>query len=194
MQQQFWLKKKVVQRRLGSKEDECVISSDSELDSKLQIFKAITITNFKLAKIIEDYNDRLYYLSQEKNDFGRFMCEAGKRSRTTSRCITKFGKTIQFCGQQIMCTRVPLLRLHHEVTIFKECAVSDTQSTVTSMENGRTEYRAALEWMKSLCESLDPDTGRGLHKYRAVQGHVRLTKSYFDSMALDCVQKVRIDY
>lgn len=191
MQQQYWLRKKAVQRRLGSKEDECIVSSDAELDSKLQIFKAINTTNTKLAKIINTYNERLYFLSQEENDFGRFMCEAGKRSRMTSRCITRFGKTIQFCGQQMMCIRVPLLRLHHEVTIFKECAVSDTQNTINSMERERTEYRAALEWMKSLCESLDPDTGRGIHKYRTVQNHVRLTKNVFDSIAMDCIQKVR---
>lgn len=192
MQQQFWLKKKAVQRRLGTKEDECIVASDAELDSKLHIFKSIDATNIKLAKIIDDYNDRLYYLSQEKNDFGRFMCEFGKRSRTTSRCITRFGKMMQFCGQQMMCIRVPLLRLHHEVTIFKDCAISDTQKTITSMENGRTEYRAALEWMKSLCESLDPDTGRGIHKYRSVQSHVRLTKNSFDRVSLDCIQKVYI--
>lgn len=58
------------------------------------------------------------------------------------------------------------------------------------MEKERTEYRAALNWMKSASSQLDPDTGRGLEKFRKAQQHVRASKTKFDKLTLDCLQKV----
>lgn len=58
------------------------------------------------------------------------------------------------------------------------------------MEKERTEYRAALKWMKSASAQLDPDTGRGLEKFRKAQAHVRASKTKFDKLTLDCLQKV----
>ncbi|GLV42869.1 Islet cell autoantigen 69 kDa [Carabus blaptoides fortunei] len=37
------------------------------------------------------------------------------------------------------------------------------------MEKARTEYRAALSWMKAVSTQLDPDTGHGLEKFRKAQ-------------------------
>lgn len=59
------------------------------------------------------------------------------------------------------------------------------------MEKERTEYRAALNWMKSASAQLDPDTGRGLEKFRKAQQHVRASKTKFDKLTLDCLQKVK---
>lgn len=42
MQHQYWVTKKTVQRRLGSKEDQCVVSSDAELDAKINLFSSIS--------------------------------------------------------------------------------------------------------------------------------------------------------
>lgn len=60
------------------------------------------------------------------------------------------------------------------------------------MERERTEYRAALNWMKSASAQLDPDTGRGLEKFRKAQQHVRASKTKFDKLTLDCLQKVNV--
>lgn len=190
MQHQFWITKKTVQRKLGSKEDEHVISSDAELDAKIEIFKSIAETSADLSKIIDQYQERLCILSQEESIFGRFLKEAGKRSKTTGQSISNTGKSISYCGQQRMCVRVPLLRLQHEVEIYRNRAVSDTQTTITVMEKERTEYRAALAWMKSSSSELDPDTGRGVDKFRTAQSHVRTAKQNFDSISMDSIQKV----
>lgn len=190
MQHQFWITKKTVQRKLGSKEDEHIISSDAELDAKIEVFKSISETSADLCKIIDQYQERLCILSQEESVFGRFMKEAGKRSKTTGVTIANTGKAVSYCGQQRMCVRVPLLRLHHEVDVFRNRAVTDTQITITAMEKERTEYRAALEWMKSASSELDPDTGRGLDKFRTSQSHVRVAKQNFDSLSMDSIQKI----
>ncbi|XP_017081190.2 islet cell autoantigen 1 [Drosophila eugracilis] len=190
VQHQFWITKKVVQRKLGTKEDKHVISSDAELDSKIEVFKSISDTSLNLCKIIDQYQERLCILSQEECVFGRFLKEAGKRSRTTGGSIAHTGKAVSFAGQQRMCVRVPLLRLQHEVDVFRCRAVKDTEQTLQSMEKERTEYRAALSWMKSASQELDPDTGKGLDKFRTAQTHVRVAKHNFDGYSMDSIQKI----
>uniref|UniRef100_A0A182SE35 AH domain-containing protein n=1 Tax=Anopheles maculatus TaxID=74869 RepID=A0A182SE35_9DIPT len=100
------------------------------------------------------------------------------------------GKAISYCGQQRISIRVPLLRLHHDVHTFKGRAIADTHHTIQLMEKERTEYRAALSWMKSVSIQLDPDTGRGLEKFRKAQRHVKSAKTKFDKYTLDCLEKI----
>ncbi|XP_014090965.1 islet cell autoantigen 1 [Bactrocera oleae] len=187
---QFWITKKTVQRKLGTKEDAHIISSDADLDAKIEVYKSIASTSFELGKIIDQLQERLCILSQEECVFGRFLKEAGKRSKTTGQSITNTGKAVSYSGQQRMCVRVPLLRLHHEVEVFRSRAVCDTQATLQIMEKERTEYRAALSWMKSASTELDPDTGKGLDKFRTAQTHVRTAKRNFDSLSMDSIQKI----
>ncbi|XP_067647642.1 islet cell autoantigen 1 [Eurosta solidaginis] len=187
---QFWITKKTVQRKLGTKEDAYIISSDADLDAKLEVFKSIASTTFELGKIIAQLQERLCILSQEECVFGRFLKEVGKRSKTTGQSITNTGKAVSYSGQQRMCVRVPLLRLHHEVEVFRSRAVRDTQVTLQAMEKERTEYRAALSWMKSASTELDPDTGKGLDKFRTAQTHVRAAKHNFDGISMDSIQKI----
>ncbi|KAH8398162.1 hypothetical protein KR215_008192 [Drosophila sulfurigaster] len=191
VQHQYWITKKVVQRKLGSKEDKHIISSDAELDAKIEIFKSISDTSSELCKIIDQYQERLCILSQEECVFGRFLKEAGKRSKTTGGSITNAGKAMSFAGQQRMCVRVPLLRLQHEVDVYRYRAVKDTELTLQTMEKERTEYRAALAWMKhTASQDMDPDTGKGLDKFRTAQAHVRAAKHNFDGYSLDSIQKI----
>ncbi|KAH8380477.1 hypothetical protein KR009_010917 [Drosophila setifemur] len=190
VQHQFWITKKAVQRKLGTKEDKHVISSDAELDAKIEVFKSISDTSLNLCKIIDQYQERVCILSQEECVFGRFLKEAGKRSRTTGGSIAHTAKAVSFAGQQRMCVRVPLLRLQHEVDVFRCRAVTDTEQTLQAMEKERTEYRAALSWMKSASQELDPDTGKGLEKFRTAQTHVRVAKHNFDGYSLDSIQKI----
>lgn len=192
VQHQYWITKKVVQRKLGSKEDKHIISSDAELDAKIEIFKSISDTSTELCKIIDQYQERLCILSQEECVFGRFLKEAGKRSKTTGGSISNAGKAMSFAGQQRMCVRVPLLRLQHEVDVYRCRAVKDTELTLQTMEKERTEYRAALSWMKhTASQDMDPDTGKGLDKFRTAQAHVRAAKHNFDGYSMDSIQKVQ---
>ncbi|KAH8302387.1 hypothetical protein KR044_005903 [Drosophila immigrans] len=191
VQHQYWITKKVVQRKLGSKEDKHIISSDAELDAKIEIFKSISDTSSELCKIIDQYQERLCILSQEECVFGRFLKEAGKRSKTTGGSISNAGKAMSFAGQQRMCVRVPLLRLQHEVDVYRCRAIKDTELTLQTMEKERTEYRAALSWMKhTASQDMDPDTGKGLDKFRTAQAHVRAAKHNFDGYSLDSIQKI----
>lgn len=190
MQHQYWLTKKTVQRKLGGKEDECIISSDAELDAKIELFNSITTSCCSLQRIIDTYQERLCVLAQEENTVGRFLKEVGKNSSTSSNVMCPTGKAIAYAGQQRLLLRQPILRLYQEVDTFRGCAISDLKSNIQLMEKSRTEYRAALSWMKSISAQLDPDSGRGIEKFRQAQNTCRVAKSKFDRQSLDCLEKV----
>lgn len=190
LQHQFWVTKKAVQRKLGTKEDECIVSSDAELDSKIDLLKSIADSCTQLKRIIDNYQERICILAQEENATGTFLKQSGKYSATSGQAMMCAGKAISYSGQQHIKMRAPLVRLQHEVDTFIGRAIKDTYNTVQAMEHERTEYRAALGWMKAASQQLDPDKGRGLDKFRNAQMYVRTAKTKFDTMTLDCLQKV----
>lgn len=61
-----------------------------------------------------------------------------------------------------------MVRLYNEVETFQYRAISDCNLTIRRMEKARTEYRAALLWMKDVSQELDPDTFKQLEKFRKV--------------------------
>ncbi|XP_066147816.1 islet cell autoantigen 1 isoform X2 [Euwallacea fornicatus] len=192
MQHQYWLTKKSVLRKLGGKEDECIISSDAELDAKLELFKSVNESCLQLQRVIDLYQERLCYLAQEENALGRYLKECGKSEKNANagQLMTTAGKALAYTGHQRLTVRPPLVRLHHEVETFRARAITDTRVTVTEMEKARTEYRAALSWMKSASSQLDPDTGHGLENFRKAQSYVKTSKTKFDRYTLACLQKV----
>merc|ERR1719400_2828187 len=97
---------------------------------------------------------------------------------------------MSYSGQQRLSIRTPLVRLHQEVDTFRQRAIEDTGLTVKNMEKSRTDYRGALMWMKNVSTELDPDTYKQLEKFRKVQGHVKSSKSKFDKLRVDCIQKI----
>ncbi|XP_066603417.1 islet cell autoantigen 1-like protein [Prorops nasuta] len=191
MQHHFWITKQTLSRKLGKKEDECIVSSDAELDAKLELFRSIQESCLYLQRIIDKYQERLCNLAQEENAMGRFLKEAGKQDKTRAgKMMSAVGKSVSYSGQQRIALRTPLVRLYQEVETFRQRAIEDTLQNIEAMEKARTEYRAALSWMKNISQELDPDTSKQLEKFRKVQTRVRRGKTTFDNLALDCLQKV----
>ncbi|CAB3383592.1 Hypothetical predicted protein [Cloeon dipterum] len=191
MQKQFWVTKQTVFKKLGKKEDECVVASDSDLDSKLELYRSIQQTCYDLQRIIERYQEKTCNLSQEENAMGRFLKEAGKQDKSQAgKMMILVGKAMSYTGQQRLSLRMPLLRLHQEVDTFRRRAIEDTNHNIVAMERSRTEYRASLNWMKEVSQQLDPDTNRQMEKFRKVQTQVRTSKQAFDKQKIVCLQKV----
>ncbi|KAG8041238.1 hypothetical protein G9C98_002226 [Cotesia typhae] len=191
MQHQYWVTKQALSRKLGKKEDECIVASDAELDAKLELFRSIQESCTHLLRVIDKYQERLCILAQEENAMGRFLKDAGKQDKTRAgKMMSAVGKSLSYSGQQRLTLHKPLERLYEEVESFRHLAVEDTLETVQSMEKARTEYRAALSWMKNISQELDPDTSKQLERFRKVQTRVRRGKAMFDKEALDCLQKV----
>lgn len=191
MQHQLWLARQTVLRRLGSPEDACVVSSDAELDAKLELFRSISDSSALLQRLAGEQRDKSSALAHEEASLGGFLREAAAlNGGDASRALARAGKTISYLGAQRGTQRTPLLRLQRELDTFRGRGVSDTRATVSHMENARQSYRAALSWMKAASAKLDPDTGAGLHQYRKAQAQVRQSKALFDKLTLDCLQKV----
>ncbi|XP_046397443.1 islet cell autoantigen 1 [Ischnura elegans] len=191
MQHHFWVTKQTVFRKLGKKEDECIVASDAELDAKLELFRSVQETCLDLLRIIEKYQEGLCNLAQEENSMGRFLKEAGKNDKTKAgKMMVAVGKSLSYSGQQRLTLRMPLVRLYQEVETFRLRAIEDTLQNVNAMEKVRTEYRASLKWMKNVSQELDPDTYKQLERFRKVQSQVRRSKVRFDQLKLDCLQKV----
>ncbi|XP_076446679.1 islet cell autoantigen 1-like isoform X2 [Babylonia areolata] len=191
MKETYWTTKQAVIQKLGKKEDEHVVASDAELDSKLEVFSAIQQSTMTLLEVIEKYQNRLCAVAQEENAMGRFLKSHCSQDKTRAgKMMAAVGKSQSLSAQERLALRVPLVRLYQEVETFRYRAISDTLVTVHRMEGARTEYRGALLWMKKVSEELDPDTYKQLEKFRKVQSQVRRTKQKFDRLKLDVMQKV----
>uniref|UniRef100_A0A8D3AVU6 Islet cell autoantigen 1 n=1 Tax=Scophthalmus maximus TaxID=52904 RepID=A0A8D3AVU6_SCOMX len=190
-QQKYWKTKQTLIKVTGKKEDEHVVASDADLDSKLEVFHSIQRTCMELLKVIEQYQRRICFLSQEENELGRFLRSQGSQDKTRAgKIMQATGKALCFSSQQRLALRNPLCRLYQEVETFRYRAISDTWLTVNRMEQSRTEYRGALLWMKDVSQELDPDTYKQMEKFRKVQAQVRITKTSFDKLKNDVCQKV----
>ncbi|XP_028836858.1 islet cell autoantigen 1 isoform X2 [Denticeps clupeoides] len=190
-QQKYWKTKQTLIKVTGKKEDEHVVASDADLDAKLEVFHSVQRTCMELLKVIEQYQRRICFLSQEENELGRFLRTQGSQDKTRAgKIMQATGKALCFSSQQRLALRSPLCRLYQEVETFRYRAISDTWLTVNRMEQSRTEYRGALLWMKDVSQELDPDTHKQMEKFRKVQAQVRLTKTSFDKLKNDVCQKV----
>ncbi|KAM6910730.1 islet cell autoantigen 1 [Xenentodon cancila] len=190
-QQKYWKTKQTLIKVTRKKEDEHVVASDAHLDAKLEVFHSIQRTCMELLKVIEQYQRRICFLSQEENELGRFLRSQGSQDKTRAgKIMQATGKALCFSSQQRLALRNPLCRLYQEVETFRYRAISDTWLTVNCMEQSRTEYRGALLWMKDVSHELDPDTHKQMEKFRRVQAQVRSTKASFDKLKNDVCQKV----
>jgi hypothetical protein len=59
MQHQFWITKQTLSRKLGRKEDECIVSSDAQLDAKLELFRNIQMSCTLIQRIIDKYQESI---------------------------------------------------------------------------------------------------------------------------------------
>ncbi|XP_068179309.1 islet cell autoantigen 1 [Antennarius striatus] len=192
-QQKYWKTKQTLLKVTGKKQDEHVVASDAALDGKLEVFHSIQRTCMELLKVIELYQRRICFLSQEENELGRFLRSQGSQDKTRAgKIMQATGKALCFSSQQRLALRNPLCRLYQEVETFRYRAISDTWLTVNRMEQSRTEYRGALLWMKDVSQELDPDTQKQMEKFRKVQAQVRSTKTSFDKLKNDVCQKVEL--
>ncbi|XP_052000417.1 islet cell autoantigen 1 [Xyrauchen texanus] len=190
-QQKYWKTKQTLIKVTGKKEDEHVVASDADLDAKLEVFHSVQRTCMELLKVIEQYQLRISFLSQEENELGRFLRSQGSQDKSRAgKIMQATGKALCFSSQQRLALRGPLGRLYQEVETFRYRAISDTWLTVNRMEQSRTEYRGALLWMKDVSQELDPDTHKQMEKFRKVQTQVRQTKTSFDKLKNDVCQKV----
>ncbi|KAG7248270.1 hypothetical protein CRUP_031847, partial [Coryphaenoides rupestris] len=100
-QRRFWKTKQTLIKVTGKKEDEHVVASDADLDAKLEVFHCIQRTCMGLLKVIEQYQRRICFLSQEENELGRFLRTQGSQDRSRAgKIMQATGKALCFSSQQ----------------------------------------------------------------------------------------------
>lgn len=191
IEQKYWKSKQKVIEKLGKGQDEFVIAGDAEVDARLEAFHHIKITCMHLMAAIECYQNKIFALSQDENEMGRFLRDQGATDKTKAgKMMIAVGKAQSYAAQQRLALRAPLVRLFAEIETFRFRAIQDTQITVEKMEQSRTDYRARLLWMADISKELDPDQNKRLDKFRDVQFQVKAAKKLFDKLKGDVVQKI----
>lgn len=143
VQHKYWVTKQAMFRKLGKKEDECIVASDSELDAKLELFSSIQQTTSCLLKVISRYQNNLSSkscnliisqlqesekfihcrvipaLAVEENEMGSFMKEYGKIDKTRAgKMMVAVGTSVSYTGQQRFILQTPLDRLYQVCDIL----------------------------------------------------------------------------
>jgi len=191
IEQKYWKTKQKAIEKLGKDQDEFVISGDAEVDARLEAFQHIKMTCMQLMYAIEIYQTKIFALSQDENEMGRFLREQGALDKTKAgKMMISVGKAQSFAAQQRLGLRASLARLFSELETFRFRAIQDTQITVTKMEQARTDYRSRLLWMADISKELDPEQMKRLDKYRDVQQQVKAGKQLFDKLKADVIQKI----
>lgn len=191
VEQKYWHTKQTVIQKLGKEQDCYVVAGDAEVDARLEAFRHIQKTCIDILKAVEVYQNRIFALSQDENEMGRFLREQGSQDKSKAgKMMIAVGKAQSYSAQQRLSLRTPLVRLYQEVETFRFRAISDTFQTVNRMELARTDYRAGLLWMANISKELDPEEYKRLDKFREVQGQVRKGKKKFEKLKVDVMQKI----
>jgi hypothetical protein len=138
---------------------------------------------------MDRYQINVLILSHTETDMARFLKDNAQMDKTRAgKMMASVSKVLAYTAQQRLTLRQPLLRLHNEIETFRHRAVTDTFLTVKRMETARTEYRGSILWLKDASVQLDPE--KQLEKFRRVQSQVKLTKTQYDRLKSDVIQKI----
>ncbi|CAF3763769.1 unnamed protein product [Adineta steineri] len=189
LRSKYWTTKQLVMKKLGREEDEFVIASDADVDAKLELLYAVRQSCHDLLRVMESYQTNVLFLSHEETDMARFLKDYAQMDKTRAgKMMASVSKVLAYTAHQRLALRQPLLRLHNEIETFRHRAVTDTMSTVKRMETARTEYRGSILWLKDASVQLDPE--KQLEKFRRVQSQVKTTKTEYDRLKSDVLQKI----
>ncbi|CAF4677657.1 unnamed protein product [Rotaria sp. Silwood1] len=189
LRSKYWTTKQLVIKKLGREEDEFVIASDADVDAKLDLLYAIKQSCHDLLRIMDNYQTNVLILSHEETYMARFLKDYAQMDKTRAgKMMASVSKVLAYTAHQRLSLRHPLTRLNNEIETFRHRAVTDTLSTVKRMETARTEYRGSILWLKDASVQLDPE--KQLEKFRRVQSQVKATKTEYDRLKSDVIQKI----
>uniref|UniRef100_A0A1I8EJZ8 AH domain-containing protein n=1 Tax=Wuchereria bancrofti TaxID=6293 RepID=A0A1I8EJZ8_WUCBA len=173
------------------KEDEHLLASDAEFDTKVSLFQFVQETSDQLLCCVDDYQHYLSELVQVEFELSKMLKENGGAEATAAgRIMIAVARVLALSVHHRLQIRNPLLRFFGELHVFTERAILDCADTVDAAEKARTGYRGSLLWMKKTSKELDPDAENILEKFRTAQNVVRRNKEKLDSLKLDTLQKV----
>lgn len=191
MRQAYWEAKQSFNKSLGQLEDGFVVSSDNDLDTRIELLQAADSSFNTLMRVILNYRKTLQNLVDIEESFGLALIEYGKKDSTAAgKIMCMSGKTISKAAQRQIQFKANLMNLFEEIQTFQFKATADALKTVSKMEKARKSYRSGLMWLKNESTDIDPDIGKKLKNFRKVQEHIKRLKVRFDGMKLESMQKI----
>ncbi|KAI6233017.1 Arfaptin domain containing protein [Aphelenchoides fujianensis] len=180
LQAGFYTAKQLLRTKLGKKEDDHLLASDADFDTKLSSFYSNSRHHSRAARLRRASGDLGVLLSRQSRDEKEHVANVMKI----------VGETHIQAARARMLTLKPIVRIYHELDLFSDRAILDCMSTVEAAEKARLEYRGSLMWMKKQSEELDPEAAHQVDKFRTTQGVVRQNKEKLDKLKEDTLQKV----
>lgn len=191
LQQTYWEAKRNLNNSLGTHDDDCWISTDSDLDSKIQLLQEADNSYNVLLVTLLQYKRTLCRIMTVEKNLGSALVEYGIADRTLAgKLMILSGRAISQNANQRHRLKSNIMELYHEVQTFQFKATVDVLQTVSKMENVRKSYRSGLMWMKNESQNLDPDVVKKMRKFRKVQEHIKNLKTRFDATKFDTMQKI----
>ncbi|KAG8198068.1 hypothetical protein JTE90_020900 [Oedothorax gibbosus] len=191
LQQAYWEAKRNLKSSLGTHDDECWISTDFDLDSKIQLMEEADNSYNDIMKTLLLYKRTLCTIMTAEENLGSALVEYGIGDSTQAGKLLMFsGRAISQSANQRHRLKSNIVELYHEVRTFHFNATVDVLKTVSKMENVRKSYRSGLMWMKNESQNLDPDVTKKMKKFRKVQEHIKNLKIRFDASKLETMQKI----
>jgi len=173
--------RKTVERKLGKKEDPSIVKGDSELDSKLSNFEMIEQSVKQLKNASRTLHISSRACANQDIVTGRFLIDYSGAEENPVRMATgRMGEVYKESGNEINSLKSFSDRVQEELNVFFNKGIGELREEIEIMEETRTDYRAALSWLKAT--SVDPDKLGQIEKFRRVQAEVKSSKERFDTM------------
>lgn len=191
MKQAYWEARQSFIKSMGQREDGHIISSDHELDVRLELLQAADSYFNTLMRVIRNYSKANDYLVKTEENLGLYLIEHGTKDTTAAgKVMCMSGKAINKAARRHSQLKEYLVNLFNEVETFQFHATADALQTVGKMEKARKSYRSGLLWLKNESRDLDPDVVKKLRTFKKVQEHIKFLKVKFDGVKLESMQKI----
>lgn len=191
LRQAYWEAKRNLNNSLGTQDDDCWTSNDSDLDKRIELLQEADICCNRLLKYLLQYKRALCTIMTAEENLGLILVEYGTKDTThAAKLMVISGRAITESAKQRAPLKSQVVEVYHEVQTFHLKATADVLQTVTKMEKVRKSYRSGLLWMKNESRNLDPDVNKKLNKFRKVQEHIKHLNMRFDAAKLESMQKI----
>ncbi|KAF8795923.1 Islet cell autoantigen 1 like protein [Argiope bruennichi] len=191
IQQAYWEAKRNFVNSLGQKDDDCLITNDLDLDTRIEFLEAADYNFNALLNVLLKYNKALTNLKVAEEALGTALMEYGIKDTTKAgKLMSISGKCLGRSAHKRALLKNQIMALYYEIETFQYKATVDVLQTVHKMEKRRSSYRSGLMWMKKESQNLDPDISKKLAKFKKVQEHIKNLKVRFDRAKLEVMQKI----
>ncbi|GIX92357.1 islet cell autoantigen 1-like protein [Caerostris extrusa] len=150
IQQAYWEAKRNFTKSLGNREDDHLIASDSDLDTRIEFLEAADFNFNALLGILVKYNKALLNLMKAEDALGTALIEYGVKDTTKAgKLMAISGKCLSRGANRRSSLKTLIMKLYYEIETFQFKATVDVLQTIQRMERSRKSYRSGLMWMKT---------------------------------------------